>query len=215
MMASHGMPAPAAFRTRPQALATCLVVVAPAATASATVWLVIPLHRQTNMVPNRVLIEPHQMCEAPDEDRRVGSDTGTRHPLGHRVGVVDPAAGILLGVDLLEHHRFVLVVEGPEQPQVPDSGVREAWSVARIREISVGRSSTLAIVAMMTPARRAGRGRTPRSSTVSPAKMAGMSRRPTESNQSRKIRDRNTSRIGSLLRSDMVTITRPASRVDT
>ena len=110
----------------------------------------------------------------------------------------------------------MLVVEGPEQPQVPDSGVREAWGVARIREISVGRSSTLAIVAMMTPGASCGSGSdTAIFSTVSPAKMAGMSCRPTESNQSRKIRDRNTSRIGSLLRSDMVTITRPASRVDT
>jgi hypothetical protein len=33
----------------PQAAATCLVVTAPAATASATVWLVTPLHRHTNI----------------------------------------------------------------------------------------------------------------------------------------------------------------------
>lgn len=33
----------------PQAAATCFVVAAPAATASATIWLVMPLHRHTNI----------------------------------------------------------------------------------------------------------------------------------------------------------------------
>ncbi|OBG96548.1 hypothetical protein A9X05_06445 [Mycobacterium sp. E3298] len=53
----------------PQAAATSLVVQAPASTASVTVWLVTPLHRQTNIPADRsVRLDAHHVGESPDEE---------------------------------------------------------------------------------------------------------------------------------------------------
>ncbi len=60
----------------PQALATSLDVAAPASTASHTVWLVTPLHRQTNIQrPVRLVLDAHHVRESADEQRRVGTDS--------------------------------------------------------------------------------------------------------------------------------------------
>ncbi len=76
----------------PHAWATSLVVDAPHATASVTVWLVTPLHRHTNTGESSVRLDAHHVEESADEQRRVGADARRRHPLRRGIGMVDPLA---------------------------------------------------------------------------------------------------------------------------
>lgn len=46
----------------PQASATCRDVLAPAATASCTAWVVAPVHRQTNIVQATTLVTGAEAC---------------------------------------------------------------------------------------------------------------------------------------------------------
>ena len=47
---------------------------------------------------------------------------GAGDPRGRGVGMLDPIACAVLVVELLHDHHFVAVVEGLEQPGLPDAG---------------------------------------------------------------------------------------------
>ena len=181
------------------------------ATASATAWLVTPLHRQTNTEWSAHSLDPHHVEELADEHRRVSADSGSGYPRGGGVRMLDPSPRAVLVVELLQDHHFVTVVEGLENPGLPDAGRRRIWPApsGSPRSASSHRQPTRSRRPRhrAPPESTAATART--CSTISPANTAGMSSTPTASNQSKNTRDRSSSTIGSRLRTPIVTSTRP------
>ncbi len=62
----------------------------------------------------------------PTNSARVRTESGGGHPLGGRVGVVDPLPGGDLVGDLLQDHHFLAVVERLVDPDLADAALFEA-----------------------------------------------------------------------------------------
>src|SRR5271155_3016538 len=69
----------------------------------------------------RLLVDSHHVEELADEHRRVSPYAGSVYPRGGGIGMLDPASGMVLVVEILQDHYFVAVVEGLKQPGLPDA----------------------------------------------------------------------------------------------
>ena len=103
--------------------------------ASATAWLVIPLHRQTNTERPAYSSIRIMSKNLPTNTGGYAPTPGSVYPRGRGVGMVDPAPGVVLVVELLQDHHFVAVVERLEHPGLPDARRLES-SVVRADLVS-------------------------------------------------------------------------------
>ena len=197
----------------PQACATSLVVDAPAATASATAWLLTPLHRHTHIERSA-----HSGLDAHHVEELARRTAAGRRPLPPR-----KSTG--------RRRRDARSTPARSSSSANSCRINTSWSSSKAWNTHVFRmpaAVNLSIAAADflrsgVTRRQRTRSRPPphrgppgsmvgggdESSTISPAKTAGMSSTPTASNQSKKTRDRSNSTIGSRLCTPIITSTRP------